>query len=105
MQSSSQRSPVRQPRSIPKRVALFPGFGGLIVGRNVELISNQRIVQAWRPTHWEPGVSRIASFALKPQDSETRVTPDHTGFPEGGFDSLNTGWKPTYQELPWKCLA
>jgi hypothetical protein len=25
-------------------------FGGMIIGRNVELVPNQRIVQAWRPT-------------------------------------------------------
>jgi activator of HSP90 ATPase len=35
----------------PKAGGAFSTFGGLIVGRNVELVPNQRIVQAWRPTH------------------------------------------------------
>jgi activator of HSP90 ATPase len=34
----------------PKPGGAFSMFGGLIVGRNVELVPNQRIVQAWRPT-------------------------------------------------------
>ena len=33
----------------------FSTFGGLIEGRNIELIPNQRIVQAWRPTQLGPG--------------------------------------------------
>ena len=37
----------------PKAGGALSMFGGLIVGRNVELIPNQRIVQAWRPTHWD----------------------------------------------------
>ncbi len=28
----------------------FSMFGGQIVGRNIELVPNQRIVQAWRPS-------------------------------------------------------
>ena len=35
----------------PKVGGAFSMFGGLIVGRNIELIPGQRIVQAWRPTH------------------------------------------------------
>src|SRR5271170_1146564 len=80
----------------PKAGGDFSMFGGLIVGRNVELVPNQRIVQAWRPTHWEPGVYSLVKFELKPQASETVVVLDHTGFPEGEFDSLNTGWKLRY---------
>ncbi len=80
----------------PKAGGAFTMFGGLIVGRNVELIANQRIVQAWRPTHWDPGIYSIVRFELEGLGSETKVVLDHTGFPGGEFDSLNTGWKPRY---------
>ena len=43
----------------PKAGGAFKTFGGLIEGRNVELVSNVRIVQAWRPGHWDPGVYSI----------------------------------------------
>ncbi len=80
----------------PKAGGAFSMFGGLIVGRNVELVEDQRIVQAWRPTHWDPGVFSIVRFQLQPQSSGTRVVLDHTGFPEGNFDHLDAGWKEHY---------
>lgn len=83
----------------------FSMFGGLIVGRNIELISNQRIVQAWRPSHWDAGVFSIVRFDLKPHDSGTLYFLDHKGFPEGAFDSLSNGWKEHYAEPLKKFLA
>lgn len=83
----------------------FSMFGGLIVGRNLELVSNQRIVQAWRPTHWDPGIYSIVRFELKAQGSQTMIVLDHTGFPEGEFDNLNSGWPMRYWEPLKKFLA
>jgi activator of HSP90 ATPase len=51
----------------PKAGGALSMFGGLIVGRNVELVPNQRIVQAWRPASWDPGVYSIVKFELKGQ--------------------------------------
>jgi activator of HSP90 ATPase len=89
----------------PKEGGAFSMFGGLIVGRNVELIPDQRIVQAWRPTHWDPGVYSIVKFELKRRGSATKVVLDHTGFPEGDFDHLEQGWKEHYWERLMKYLA
>jgi activator of HSP90 ATPase len=89
----------------PKAGGAFSTFGGLVVGRNIELIPNQRIVQAWRPTHWDPGVYSIVKFELKPKASETTIILDHTGFPEGAFDGLDSGWKPRYWDPLKKFLA
>ena len=80
-------------------------FGGLIVGRNVELIASQRIVQAWRPTHWESGIYSIVKFDLKPQGSDTVVVLDHSSFPIGDFDHLTEGWNSHYWEPLKKYLA
>jgi len=74
----------------------FSLFGGLVVGRNLELIPNQRIVQAWRPTHWDASVYSIVRFDLKTQPSGTVVVLDHTGFPPGEFDALDAGWYSHY---------
>jgi len=73
-------------------------FGGKIVGRNVELVPNQRIVQAWRERSWEPGVYSLVKFELKDQGSKTKIIFDHTGFGEGHFEHLNVGWKLRYWE-------
>ncbi len=89
----------------PKAGGAFSMFGGLIVGRTVETISSRRIVQAWRPTHWDEGIYSIVRFELKPRGSDTLVTLDHTGFPEGEFDNLDPGWKLRYWDPLKKYLS
>ena len=83
----------------------FSMFGGQIVGRNVELVANQRIVQAWRPSHWDPGIYSIAAFAFKPTGGGTLVILDHKGFPEGDFEHLEWGWHNHYWEPLKKFLG
>jgi activator of HSP90 ATPase len=89
----------------PKEGGAFKTFGGLIVGRNIELVADQRIVQAWRPTHWDPGVYSVVRFELKPEGSGSIVILDHTGFPEGEYEHLNEGWPMRYWEPLKKSLA
>jgi len=74
----------------------FTQFGGMIVGRTIELVPNQRIVQAWRPTHWDSGVYSIVHFEFKPRGGETTLVFDQTGFPAGEYDHLDFGWHSHY---------
>jgi activator of HSP90 ATPase len=83
----------------------FSMFGGMIVGRNVELVPNQRIVQAWRPASWDPGVYSIVRFELVKSGAQTKLALDHTGFPEGDYGHLNEGWKERYWQPLEKYLA
>jgi activator of HSP90 ATPase len=76
----------------------FSMFGGKIVGRNIELDPSVRIVQAWRPASWDVGVYSVVKFELVRSGSQTKVILDHTGFPEGDFGHLNSGWGIRY----WK---
>ncbi len=89
----------------PKAGGAFSLFGGLIVGRNIELVQSRRIVQAWRPINWGPGIYSMVKFELKPKASDTIVVLDHTGFPEGDFDHLYPGWPLRYWEPLKKFLA
>jgi activator of HSP90 ATPase len=83
----------------PKAGGAFSLFGGQVVGRNIELIPNQRIVQAWRVVADFPdGVYTMVKFELKPRDSQTSVILDQTGFAEGDFDHLSAGWHSHYWE-------
>jgi activator of HSP90 ATPase len=83
----------------------FSMFGGLIIGRNLELVPKERIVQAWRPADWEAGVYTLVKFDLKEWGSQTKVILDHTGFPEGNFRHLDSGWYLRYWEPLRKFLA
>ena len=74
-------------------------FGGHIIARNLELIPNQRIVQAWRVVTWPEGVYSIARFDFKAQGSGTHLVFEHTGFPEGLHDHLAEGWEQNYWAL------
>ena len=80
-------------------------FGGLIVARNVELVESQRIVQAWRPTHWDPGVYSIVHFEFSARGSGSALSFDHTGFPAGEYDHLYAGWQSHYWEALHKIAA
>ena len=78
--------------------ASFSCFGGMILGRNIELTPNQRVVQAWRAEPWGSGLYSIAKFELQPEGSGTRVIFDHTGFPPDERDHLEGGWQANYWE-------
>ena len=95
---------------MPAEISREPGgtfsmFGGLIVGRNIELVAKERIVQAWRPAAWEPGVYSLVKFELKDWASQTKIVLDHTGFPEGNFRHFDSGWYLRYWEPLRKFLA
>jgi activator of HSP90 ATPase len=83
----------------------FAVFGGYITGRQIELIANARIVQAWRTGSWEPGRYSIARFALAPRGSGTSLTFDHTGFPKGEAEHLAQGWRENYWQPLEELLA
>lgn len=83
----------------------FTIFGGHVVGRHIELVPNERIVQAWRAVIWDPGLFSIARFELVEQGSETRIVFDHTGFPKGQAEHLAAGWKGNYWEPLEKFLS
>jgi len=80
-------------------------FGGRIVGRNIELVPNKRIVQAWREAVWPPGEYSIVRFELQPEQQKTKVVLDHTGFSPGDFAHLEAGWKTRYWDPLKKFLA
>jgi activator of HSP90 ATPase len=74
----------------------FSLFDGQITGRNVELIPDRRIVQAWRAGSFPEGIYSIVRFELQAQGAGTRMVFDHTGFPPKLRDSLASGWQEHY---------
>ena len=83
----------------------FALFGGYVTGRHIELLPDERIVQAWRAGSWEPGIYSIAAFGLTEQGSGTRIIFDHKGFPKGLGEHLAEGWRINYWEPLEKFLA
>jgi len=81
----------------------FSCFGGMICGRNVECSPGERLVQAWRVKSWEPGKYSMVRFELSPDGDATRVTLEHTGYPDGQGEHLEKGWHANYWD-PMKKL-
>jgi activator of HSP90 ATPase len=99
-------TPKKFPTEISSEVGgTFSIFEGHIIGRNLELVPNQRIVQAWRVVTWDPGMHSIAKFELNEQGAATKIVFDHTGFPVGLAQSLADGWKEHYWSTLEKYLA
>ena len=95
-------APGAKPTSISREAGgEFTLFGGYIIGRNLEVSPDERLVQAWRETSWNPGEYSVASFALHDHGPGTKLIFDHRGFPEGHGPSLADGWHVHY----WRPLA
>ncbi len=83
----------------------FVSFGVFILGRNVELIPERRIVQAWRVFDWAEGVYSIARFELTAEGDGTRLKFDQDGVPETAAPHVDRGWGHKYWEPLKKYLA
>jgi activator of HSP90 ATPase len=104
MRGGGSRGP--KPTEISREVGgAFALFSGHIIGRHLELVPNERIVQAWRVVDWEPGWYSIAKFELVEQGPETKIVFDHLGFPKGLGQHLAEGWKGHYWDTLQKYLA
>jgi activator of HSP90 ATPase len=82
----------------------FSAHGGFLVGRNVSLVPNKRIVQAWRGKDWPEGHYSIVRFELAADGDKTRLTFDQSGVPENVAKHIDEGWKKMYWERLHKYL-
>ena len=74
----------------------FSCFGGQVVGRHIELVPDERIVQAWRVGPWDTGVYSIVRFDIRQTGESTTVDLLHTGYPEDAAEHLESGWHKMY---------
>jgi activator of HSP90 ATPase len=87
--------------AVPTQIDAHPGgafalFGGYISGFNLELVTDVRLIQAWRSASWKSGEYSIVRFSLEPRGGSTRLVLDHTGFPTEEANSLVEGWEGNY---------
>jgi len=80
----------------PAAGGAFKLYGGRVTGRNVELVPNRRIVQAWRVETWPAGVYSIVRIELTETDAGVRLVLDQTGFPPEARDALSANWPKKY---------
>jgi activator of HSP90 ATPase len=99
-------APGAKPTSIDDEVGgIFTLFGGYITGRHLDMVRNERLVQAWRAGSWSAGDYSIARFVLQAQGAQCKLVFDHRGFPDSQAASLAYGWGVHYWEPMAKFLA
>jgi activator of HSP90 ATPase len=80
----------------------FSAHGGYITGKNLQLIKDKLIVQAWRGTDWSKSdidSTFIISLVLDEDDTILHVT--HANLPDEHAASIAKGWHDYYWK-PWK---
>jgi activator of HSP90 ATPase len=95
---------------LPAEIQPQPGgslkmFGDLVEGRNIELVPDQRVVQAWREASWPTGQYSLVRFELIARGPGTHLVFDQTGIAEEDFGHLNEGWPIRYWEPLRKYLT
>ncbi len=86
----------------------FSAFDGHVTGRQIDLVPDHRVVQAWRFPVWEPGRYTIVHFTLEADSGGTRLVVDQDGEPDEAdalgchqnwHDHLDANW-PTFYFAP-----
>lgn len=82
-------------RSIGGRIS---AWGGYISGKNLSLVENKKIVQAWRAEDWPKNTWSEVSFTLTKTARGTRLAFVQTGLPEEQYEETKKGWVEFYWE-------
>ena len=75
----------------------FTAWDGYITGRTLEAHPGQRLVQAWRTSHFpEDAADSVLEIRFQASPGGTRVTFDHREIPEGQGVNYQQGWVDHY---------
>ena len=84
---------------LPQVGTRFSMWDGYIEGKNIELESDHRILQAWRTTEF-PTDSPDSRLEILFNELEvgTKITLIHTNLPDGQGKQYEEGWQENYFE-------
>jgi activator of HSP90 ATPase len=103
MDSAKHTAATGVPAKISRKVGgKWSAFQGALTGRNLELVPNETIVQAWRSTNFkkeDPDSILIVRFEKALKGATVHLT--HVGVPKQDYRGVTKGWKKFYWD-PWK---
>ncbi len=73
----------------------FSMLSGNIVGKNLEFITNKKIVQQWYFGE-EEAVPSVVTIKLHDHKEGTSVELNHTNIPDEAYDDIIAGWDEVY---------
>ena len=99
MESAQHASFTNAPAEISGEAGgAFSAYGGRVGGRNVELVQDALIVQAWRAANWPKGVYSITRYELRADGDGTTMIFEQDGVPEDQVPHIDAGWQRMYWE-------
>jgi len=103
MDSAKHSAATGAPAKISGKVGgKWTAFGGALVGKNLALVPNRMIVQAWRSSQFKAGdEDSILVVRFEKSSGGTTVALSHVGVPKHDHKGVTNGWKKYYWE-PWK---
>ena len=82
--------------------APFTAFEGMLSGKNLNVVPNRLIVQAWRASHWKKSdMDWILILTFSQAPGGGRIDLVHVGVPQHDHKGVSQGW-PKYYWKPWK---
>jgi activator of HSP90 ATPase len=104
MDSAMHSAATGMPAKVSRKVGgKWSAFGGMILGKNLVLTPNLRIVQAWRSLEWKKtdlDSILVVSFE-KVGGGDSTVHLVHVGVPSYDHQGVTQGWVKFYWD-PWK---
>ncbi len=91
------------PAKINRKVSgRFTAFGGMLEGRNLLIVPNRMIVQAWRAKGWSAKeLDSILFLRFSKAPGGGRIDLVHAGVPSYDLRGAREGW-PKYYWKPWR---
>ena len=71
----------------------FSLWDGEIVGRNIEFVPDQKIVQHW---FFGEELDSVVTIKLHPDKKGTNVEIHQTNIPDDAYDNITEGWESDY---------
>ena len=104
MDSAKHSAATGAPAKISRKVGgKWSAFGGMILGKNLVLVPDRMIVQAWRSSAWkeaDPDSILVLHFEKSASGGAT-VHLAHVGVPHYDHKGVTQGWMNYYWK-PWK---
>lgn len=79
----------------------FKAFGGMILGKNLAIVPEKRIVQLWRAKHWKKEDWSVLILTFSRVAGGSQIDLVHVGVPEYDHKRVREGW-PKYYWKAWK---
>ena len=74
----------------------FSLWDGDIIGKNIEVLTNKKLVQEWYFGEEEEELKSIVTIKLWEKNSNTSVELNHSNIPDEAYENIVEGWNEAY---------